>query len=179
MSVVVAPPIQFKRSWPPPLDPRDPVGLCGLIFNVAGDGSGGSITVNCIVPPDRVEDRIFVVKAVTMRATADPGQGHVICNLDEPNFQLEAAGPVTLVHAFDFNVEATLGTFNGGAADAPNWPESFRSLLFQSKNSTQDYNALQLVYGTNTNAATYLNALWGYWWSQEVLNVAGGPRVPA
>lgn len=112
-----------------------------------------------------------------MRATTDPAQGHVVANLDAPFLQIAGDGPLVLVHAFDFNVEGTLGTFNSGTAGEPTWPREFQSLIFRSDRE-QDYNMVQLVFGTNTNGTTYLVDLWGYWWSTVALREPAGLDIP-
>lgn len=116
-------------------------------------------------------------RVVKMRATTDPAQGHIVANLDAPFLQVEGSGPLVLVHAFDFNIEATLGTFNSGSADAETWPREFQSLVFHSDRE-QDYLPLQLNYGTNTNGTTYLVDLWGYWWSKIALREPAGLDIP-
>lgn len=178
MSVVVAPELQFKSSLARRGGQREPRGHCGLAFSFLGDASGGSATCNLAIPFSRSEDRVFMLKALKMRATTDPGQGHIICNLQWPFLQVQGAGPVVLVHAFDFNVEATLGTFNSGDAGIETWPEWCRSLIFQTNLGSAVYWPVQAVWGTNTNATTYLIDCWGYWWDKTVIGLPGGPRIP-
>ncbi len=182
MSVVLEPELQFKSSLSSGFRPAvggNPRGHCGIAFSALGDASGGSVTVNLVIPFDRAEDRVFMLKALKMRATSDPGQGHVVCNLQWPFLQIQGSGPVVLVQAFNFNVEATLGTFNSGSDEgAETWPEWCRSLIFQTNLGSALYRPIQAVWGTNTEFTTYLIDAWGYWWDKTVIARPGGPNIP-
>jgi len=167
--------------WPQG-DVRDPLGVWGSRVLVTGDNTGGAIVVDIVVPANKAGAFVYT--------NYKTNQGQLSGSLAATNHAVRLLtnwpdiDPLAGVQGFNtFRIEATRTESDfPGQQSAPqsimDSPNDRFLLLFDPRPAAGKYSIVQLLWGENTNNATYAFEAYGYYWDRSVLNAPGGPRHP-
>lgn len=155
-----------------PLGSPDPIGKWRGAALVAGDGTGGTTTID-ITSPTPLEAGRFMWSLEDWQFTDSPGPGAGTVGI----FQWETGDPVIIAGASVVFILATgffvqppiVATLNGSTyAELKRWRYVARPRNFNIRWRTQY---------SNTNLHTYQFEAWGFLWNQEYAK-AGAVRRP-
>lgn len=146
-----------------------PIGYWYVALSQAGDASG-TIISNTIkfASQKEVDEYLFSVDGVNLRANGNQAYGHVACDLQTP-FPAEAGtGTLDLWWTIPW-LNSALGQ------DSATHNVSPPSIIFPSRGNIWDL----IVQYPNVNGTTNILAAWGYMWDYNVaVKIPGGPVRP-
>jgi len=161
-------------------DLRDPLGVWTARGAGVGDGGGGVVLAQFVVPADRRAAHVYTCYAVTVVELAI-----AVVQATQVSARLLTNWPVTETTGITgFSVVNTRVADNDGVFPASPQgeliPPSWRYiLLFDPRaDPTSAITLVEAWPNDNTTDETYVFEVWGYYWDRNVLDAPGGPRHP-